>query len=148
MSPSQVESEIQITGGRAFMHNHNYDETWKRVLGGIASAEPRWLAIGESLWQRSDAGAAQDLSEAFFAALAVEPLRALPILMRIYRSSPEELCNQTFDSQAPKQGVKAYLLAVERGLRQAKGDEQRTLAAGCSRGLSASRAYAKANGLW
>ena len=144
---AQIEVEIRRTGAKAFIEKHFDQDAWSRVLVGIETAGPRWLAIGESLKPHSDAGSSEELTDAFFSALAVDPLRTLPVLMRVYKSGPEELCNQTFEAQLPKQGVEPYLNAIERGLRNPKTKTQRSMATACRKGLQASRKFARENGL-
>jgi hypothetical protein len=147
MTVAQAEAGIRTLGARGFIDKHFEHETWNRVLRGIESANPRWLAVGESLKPHSDAGSSEELGQAFFSALAAKPLRVLPVLVRIYGASPEELCNQTFEAQLPKQGVSNYLSAVEAGLKLASTAAERTIATQCLVGLQASRRYAREHGL-
>jgi hypothetical protein len=147
LTAAQAEAEIRRDGGRAFIDRHFEHETWNRVLRGIESASPKWLAVGESLKPHSDAGSSEELGQAFFSALAVDPLRVLPVLTRVYGSSPEQLCNQTFEAELPKQGVNAYLSAIERGLRRAKTASERAQADQCMVGLQSSREFAREHGL-
>ena len=69
------------------------------------------------------------------------------MLARVYGSEPEDLCYQTFEAELPKQGVRAYLSAIEAGLKRAKTATEKAYAAGCRRGLRASREFARENGL-
>lgn len=147
MTAAQAETEIRALGARGFIDKHFEQETWSQVLRGIESANPRWLAVGEALRLHSDAGSSEELGQAFFGALAARPLRVLPVLVRVYGSSPEELCNQTFEAELPKQGVSNYLSAIEAGLKHAKTTAERANAAKCLVGLRASREYAREHGL-
>ncbi len=147
LTVAQAEAEIRAIGARGFIDKHFEHETWNRVLRGIESGNLRWLAVGESLKPHSDAGSSEELSQALFGALAAKPLRVLPVLVRIYGTSPEELCNQTFEAQLPKQGVSSYLSSIEAGLKLASTAAERTNAAQCLVGLQASRRYAREHGL-
>ncbi|MFO1267309.1 MAG: hypothetical protein U1F67_11380 [Rubrivivax sp.] len=147
MTAAEAAAEIRRFGGRAFIDKHFEHESWNQVLRGIESASPQWLAVGESLKSHSDAGSSEELGLALFGALAVKPLRVLPVLQRVYKSSPERLCNQTFEAQLPKQGVAAYLNSIEQGLLLAKTAAERSMAAECKVGLESSRKYAQENGL-
>lgn len=147
LTVTQAETEVRVLGAQGFIDKYFDQEAWSWVLRGIESANPRWLAVGEALKPHSDAGSSEELGQAFFNALAINPLRVLPVLIRVYGSEPEELCNQTFEAELPRQGVNTYLSAIEAGLKHAKTATEKAYAAKCLRGLHASRKYARENGL-
>lgn len=147
LTAATAAAEIRAAGGRAFIDKHFYQASWSTVLRGIESANPKWLAIGEALKPHSDAGASEELDLAFSSALAINPLRVLQFGQRIYKKTPAELCNRTFEAELPKQGVKTYLDSIEKGLRLAKTQSDRSMAASCRIGLAASRKHARDHGL-
>ena len=143
-----TKSEVLRLGPRAFIAKHFDDALWiQGVVAGIGRADLEWLEVGAILRPGSDAASGEDLTAAFFDALAVNPLRVLPIIQRLYGGTAEGACNQTFEADLPKLGVARYLQQIERGLALAKTSAELELAAGCRRGLDKTRKYAKKNGL-
>jgi len=144
----EVMSLIDSAGAREVIRK-NYDRRlWlTAIIPGIESAKPEWLEVAVKLRSASDAAAAEDLGSALFRAIAVDPLRVIPVIDRIYESQPLATCNMTFEAEAPKEGVSKYIAKIRRGLQSAKSPEERRIAAECAKGLDATVKYAKIHGI-
>jgi hypothetical protein len=102
----QVMALIDSAGDREVIRN-NYDQPMRltAIIPGIESAKSEWLEVAVKLRSASDAAASEDLGSALFRAIAVDPLRVIPVIDRIYESQPFATCNMTFEAEAPKEGV-------------------------------------------
>jgi hypothetical protein len=148
VSPGQLSAEIDAAGPKAVLLKYYDTDVWSNSIEhGIRSAAPEWLRVAEKLHRGADGAGGEDLGLALYGALAVAPLRVLPVLLRVYGGTALELCNVSFEAEIPKQGVAAYLQSVRGGLKAAHTPGERKLAASCSRGLSKSLATAKSQGL-
>ncbi len=145
---AEVLSLIDSAGAREVIRK-NYDRPlWlTAIIPGIERAEPEWLEVAVKLRAASDAAASEDLGSALFRAIAVNPLRVIPVIDRIDKSEPFAICNMTFEAEAPKEGVSKYVAKIRRGLQSARSQEERRIAAECSKGLDAAVKYAKIHGI-
>jgi hypothetical protein len=147
-SPDQISAEIEAVGPKAVLFKYYGTEVWSNSIErGIQSASPGWLSVAEKLHGGADGAGGEDLGLALYAALAVAPLRVLPVLSRIYGGTALELCNVSYEAQIPKQGVAVYLQSIRDGLKAAHTPDDRKLAGQCERGLSKSLTTAKSRGL-
>ncbi len=148
VTAAEVLSLIDSAGAREVIRK-NYDQPlWlTAIIPGIERAEPEWLEVAVKLRAASDAAASEDLGSALYRAIAVNPLRVIPVIRRIYQSEPFETCNMTFEAEAPKEGVSKYVARIRRGLERANSHEERRIAAECSKGLDATIKYAKIHGI-
>ncbi len=148
VSPDQLSAEIDSMGSKAVLLKYYDTEVWSNSIElGIRSASPDWLRIAEKLHRGADGAGGEDLGLALYGALAVSPLRVLPVLSRVFGGTALDLCNVSFEAEIPKQGVAAYLQSVRFGLKAARTPNERKLAASCKRGLSKSFSTAKSQGL-
>jgi hypothetical protein len=147
-SADQISAEIDSLGPKAvFLKYHGTKIRSNSIERGIQSATPGWLRVAEKLHGGADGAGGEDLGLALYAALAVAPLRVLPVLARIYGRTALELCNVSYEAAIPKQGVAAYLQSIRDGLKAAHTPDERKLAGQCERGLSKSLTTAKSLGL-
>jgi hypothetical protein len=148
LSSSAMAAEIRSAGAQAVLCKYYDTPGWsKSVLPGIRSAAHSWLEVGVQLRAASDSGASEDLDLAIYTALAVAPMRVLPLLLTARGGTVEQLCNIPFETEIPKQGVAAYIEAIRAKLGDARTEDQRAMAAACSRGLDLSLAAARDQGL-
>ncbi len=148
VSPDQLSAEIGFVGPKAVLLKYYDTEVWSNSIEpGIRLASPDWLRIAEKLHRGADGAGGEDIGLALYGAVAVAPLRVLPVLSRVYGGTALDLCNVSFEAEVPKQGVAAYLQSVRFGLKAARTPNERKLAASCRRGLSKSLSTAKTQGL-
>jgi hypothetical protein len=143
-----LSAEIQESGASTVLFKYYDTSVWSDdIMPGIESATTEWLAIAEQLRAVSDAGASEDLGLALYRALAVNPLRVLPLLTSIYGGTVQDRCTISFEPELPKEGVTKYLKRIEAGLKKAKNKYEKAMATECRRGLEITREDAKRLGL-
>lgn len=145
-SASTVAADIRSVGASAVLRRYYETPAWsKSIIPGIRSAAPAWLAVAAQLHQVSDAGASEDLDGALYAALTVAPFRVLPIMLRLYGGTIEDLCNVSFEADVPKPGVSAsaYLDEIRTKLGKAHTSAEKVMATSCYRGLNRAAADAE-----
>ncbi|WP_063673339.1 hypothetical protein [Dyella thiooxydans] len=109
----------------------------RQLLRGIGRGDGRWLRAGEALIPGADAGAAEDLEDAFAKALLIRPYAVLPWLQQHWwASSPPQTCVFDKDSEVPG-GVRRYVEGLRQALSQPAPPPLESLRGACLRGISA-----------
>lgn len=108
----------------------------RQVLRGIGHGDGRWLRAGEALIPGADAGAAEDLEDAFAEALLIRPYAVLPWLQQHWwANSPQQTCVFDRDSELPG-GVRRYVEVLRQALSHPAPPPLEGLRGECLRGTS------------
>jgi hypothetical protein len=148
VTAAEILREIELHGAKAVALKYYDTQVWaKSIDPGIRSAAPEWLNVADKLSPGAEAAAGEDIGLALYDALAVAPLKVLPVLSRKYGGTARYLCNVSYEADIPKEGANEYLNKVRRGLMRARTPNEKQLAAQCKKGLAQSLATAKSQGL-
>ncbi|HEU4670758.1 MAG TPA: hypothetical protein VFR91_08610 [Dyella sp.] len=133
----RVIAQVRSRGAESAVRDiWSHPETVRQLLRGIGSGDARWLEAGQALAPGADAGAAEDLQDAFARALLARPYAVLPWLQRHWWSDrPRQACIFGPDSELPG-GVRHYVVALRHALSQPGPAELEHLRRDCLRGLS------------
>ena len=90
-----VERQIHEKGAHQVLDNlwSNHQQLFGKLVAHARAAEPCWLKIANSIKAVSDAGASEELDEAFSRALLVHPDRILPFLSADGPFTTELVCS-------------------------------------------------------
>jgi hypothetical protein len=90
----------------------------RALLSGVGAGKPEWLRAALALRPGTDAGASEDLDEAFARGLLASPARVLPILRDLWwEGNASRVCEFDWDSELPG-GVSRYVTQFETALRR------------------------------
>jgi len=94
-SCESVDRQIREKGAHQVLENlwANHEQLFGKLVAHAQAAEPCWLKIANSIRAVSDAGASEELDEAFSRALLVHPARILPFLSSEHGFTTEVVCS-------------------------------------------------------
>ena len=74
VSPEEIRRAVAKDGAPAVAaHLFRRQSVWDATISGVGSGDHQWVAVGVSLLSGADGGAASELHDALFAALAHDP---------------------------------------------------------------------------
>lgn len=81
LSPPAIHARIVRDGAAAVVNqlNAGSGDSWNRVIAGISSGQPAWLAVAQELEPGADAGSGEDLETALSTALPRNPAGVLAL---------------------------------------------------------------------
>lgn len=139
ITSDSVLAHVTSVGAKQAVIDYYAKPEWIAIKHGIASGSDGWLKVYVALNSVADGEAGEDLGEAISDALPVRPFKVLPILANNGQYKVEQLCTLTFEAKIPAGGINAYLTHLERSLRKASGQSERTMADSCRRGVNVTR---------
>ncbi|MGY3265587.1 hypothetical protein [Lysobacter sp. HA35] len=135
ITPPEIEHSVQAVGAaRTVKAIWNSEADTRRLLAGVASAKPAWLRVGMLLAAAADAGASEELDDAFSSALLVAPYRVLPLVRSGWWPPGAQLCHFEPDSELPG-GSAAYARRLAAALDRQRTRSGNALRAECRRGI-------------
>lgn len=138
MEPRDVERLVNASGASAAVA-----KVWQspanaqQLLAGVASADPAWVKVGLLLAPATDAGSAEELDDAFAAALLAAPYALLPQLRTRWWPHSAQLCHFEPDSDLPG-GANKYVRRLSMALERQYVPANKAIRAECRRGIQSS----------
>ena len=131
ITSAEIQSRIDAQGGQKVLWDlWDHETEFGKVISGIESADPAWLAIAIRLRQFSDAGASEELDSAVALALPKAPDRVLALVGHGF--DIEFICTSPFTE--PEPGVaEAYERKALAALASVQTPALKTIAAECSK---------------
>lgn len=139
LSPSQVLLGVKTRGaGKVVLEIWASESKTRTFLAGVGSGKHTWLLAAQAIAPATDAGSAEELSDALAEALLNNPYGTLPWLRQYWWSGRQQICVFAQDSELPG-GVLAYTYRLETALSKSSSKKFADIRQRCQQGIEETR---------